>query len=544
MPDRHSRGGIFRAFESADLGIDGALELLSDEREPSGDLVLLQIKAGTSYFRDGKCRLTSDRDHFESWARYSVPVVGIVCDPDTGEARWVDISKHLRRHPQRVSDGPYTIEIPAKQAFSVETFTAFAAWFRRATRPVTSVEVTPNLLIRDWHPRDAEPTLALLAAIALDYPGFDTWLQRKWNEPKASKKVVEVDGAIAAFSMWEPKDERNLKLQTFMVGPRFRGTGIGQHLLYHEIRTWAADAHIERAYVTVANNKADLISYFRNFGFRVEGVAANRYDRKNAAAELIMAKHLVRKTIRTPDELEEIVEKVSQRVWGVTSSQPRPFGLRSEDFAIPARVPDVWLELDRAISTVSPRMQLVDSEGHALIQHDDESLMRELYPLRLHLADKTYVIVPIYPRWAEAMLLERTPHTQLKLRIDNVYYCYPKLKRFAKGDHVIFYETKSGGGIGAARGSAVVQEVLIDRPETLYAKYAELGIYHLDDVKRHARQDGRAMAIKFALFEPFPTLVELARIRQLLGNQINVQGLTRISRNQFEAIRDQGLASP
>ena len=90
----------------------------------------------------------------------------------------------------------------------------------------------------------------------------------------------------------------------------------------------------------------------------------------------------------------------------------------------------------------------------------------------------------------------------------------------------------------------MVQEVQIAKPEVLYEQFARLGIYHLDDVKRHAKHSGRAMAIKFALFEPFPTLVRLARIRQLLGNQSNLQGLTPISRDQFEAIRNQGLASP
>ena len=77
----------------------------------------------------------------------------------------------------------------------------------------------------------------LLSTIALDYPGFDHWLNKKFGDPTASKKVVLVGNVIAAFSMWQAKDNRNVKLQTFIVGP-YRGTAIGQHLLYHEIRTW------------------------------------------------------------------------------------------------------------------------------------------------------------------------------------------------------------------------------------------------------------------------------------------------------------------
>lgn len=44
-------GAIFRPFESNDLGVDGAIELLTDEREPSGNIVLAQIKTGPSYIR-------------------------------------------------------------------------------------------------------------------------------------------------------------------------------------------------------------------------------------------------------------------------------------------------------------------------------------------------------------------------------------------------------------------------------------------------------------------------------------------------------------
>src|SRR5438270_12948461 len=83
-------GGIFRSFDHADLGIDGAIEFLTDLREPSGDMVLVQIKAGASYIRDGRFYVVTDKDHFETWVRYGLPVGGIVCSEATGEARWVD----------------------------------------------------------------------------------------------------------------------------------------------------------------------------------------------------------------------------------------------------------------------------------------------------------------------------------------------------------------------------------------------------------------------------------------------------------------------
>jgi hypothetical protein len=81
-------GAIFRQFENADLGIDGAIELLTDGREPSGDIVLVQIKAGPSYVRNGRFYIDADKNHFETWSRYALPVVGIICEPKLREAGW------------------------------------------------------------------------------------------------------------------------------------------------------------------------------------------------------------------------------------------------------------------------------------------------------------------------------------------------------------------------------------------------------------------------------------------------------------------------
>ena len=56
-------GGIFRCFETADIGIDAAIEFLTPEREPSGDVVLVQIKAGQSYIKCGRFYIGADREN-------------------------------------------------------------------------------------------------------------------------------------------------------------------------------------------------------------------------------------------------------------------------------------------------------------------------------------------------------------------------------------------------------------------------------------------------------------------------------------------------
>jgi ribosomal protein S18 acetylase RimI-like enzyme len=530
---------LCREFNSSDVGIDAAIELLTDARESSGDFVLAQIKAGKSYIKNGQFFVRADRDHFETWSRYSVPVIGIVFNPDNNEARWVDISEYLLQNPEIVNQGPYTIEAPATNPFSVAGFPKLLNRFRRSPATATTTTTPPNLLIRAWRANDAKPTRALLSTIAPDYPGFDKWLTRKFSDSKASKKVVVVGKAVAAFSMWQEKDERNVKLQTFIVGPRFRGTSIGPHLLYHELCTLARNPKLQRIFVTVASSKPELIAYFRAFGFRVEGVAAHRYPRR--AAELIMTKHFVRRIVYTPADLDSLAKMLATVIWGLTDAASSRFGVTASDLALPASLPKLSLTLDDSETTVIPRIVLAQKSGRKLLIHDDESLMREFFPLRIHLANKRYVIIPIYRVWVDGMLSSTGRHSPLKLRTDHVYYCYPKIPKLLKGDLVLFYETKANDGRGAAIGSAVVQEVLIDKPEKLFRRFARLGIYQLADVEKHANVQGNAMAIKFALFEHFSAPVILARIRAVLQNSATMQGLTPIKRGAFEIIRTEGL---
>ena len=311
--------------------------------------------------------------------------------------------------------------------------------------------------------------------------------------------------------------------------------------MYHELRTWAIDPRIERVHVTVASSKSELIAYFRIFGFRVEGFSPRRYPRP--AAELIMAKHFLRSVIRTRDDLTLLAHDLYARLWGLSDLQASRFGVSGPDLAVPGLLPPLTMQIDFRESTAKSRIVLRESNGREVLCHNDESLMRELFPLRLHLRDKRYVIVPIYPDWVEAMLSTSGPHTPLKLRVDHVYYCYRKISDLDTGDLVLFYEPKAGGGRGAAIGAAVVQEVVIDSSSALFDRFSNLGVYKLHDIQAHENRHGQAMAIKFSLFESFPRPVALAEIRGHLGHTTNVQGLTPIERDAFENIRTQGLSS-
>jgi len=61
----------------------------------------LQIKSGVSY-RTGKGDYVVPVEHHaDLWRRSTVPVFGIVYDPDDSQLRWVDLTGYLRAHPDQ-----------------------------------------------------------------------------------------------------------------------------------------------------------------------------------------------------------------------------------------------------------------------------------------------------------------------------------------------------------------------------------------------------------------------------------------------------------
>jgi ribosomal protein S18 acetylase RimI-like enzyme/predicted transcriptional regulator len=415
----------------------------------------------------------------------------------------------------------------------------------RPPRRSSSVPPRPPVLsIRNWKPRDLPATRALLRPLRRDYPGFDRWLSGKLRSAKTVKVVVAVDQDLAAFAMSERKDRANVKLQTFVVAPGFRRQAIGQHLLYHEIRRWSADPAVERVYVTVASNRAEIVECFRYFGFRIEGLAVRRYPRRSSATELVMAKHFVREVVRTGPQVRRLADRIARTIWGIQGSRPARFGVVAGDLLFPAVLPAARLVVDGREGTSASRIRVLSSTGVELLGYDDEELVRQFHPLRLHLPQKRYLVVPIHREWVARMLAPTGTFLRLRLRVKNVYYCYPRHRALARGDYVLFYETQSHGGRGAIIGAAVVSDVKTAAPEALWSSFASLGVYSKEQVREHANRAGDAMAIVFTLFEPFARDVDLDEVRRLLGRETRFQALSAISRDEFEGIRRQGLAEP
>jgi hypothetical protein len=119
-------GWFFREQSVSDHGVDAQVEEIVDGK-PTGKLIALQIKTGTSYFRPlGKDFVFyGEQRHLDYWTHHRLPVYIILHNPDTGLTLW---QKFERRLVKKTAKG-WSITIPsanvlnehAKRYFEMET---------------------------------------------------------------------------------------------------------------------------------------------------------------------------------------------------------------------------------------------------------------------------------------------------------------------------------------------------------------------------------------------------------------------------------------
>lgn len=107
-----------------DFGVDALIEVVDGE-ELSGVMVAVQIKSGLSYCTPTSCTIPIKAGHASYWAKYQLPVVGIVYDPSEAVAYWVDLKSHVAR---RGTDALRATKF-AKTAFNRFDRTGFAKFF-------------------------------------------------------------------------------------------------------------------------------------------------------------------------------------------------------------------------------------------------------------------------------------------------------------------------------------------------------------------------------------------------------------------------------
>jgi hypothetical protein len=125
-----------------DIGRDAFVDIVDivDGTDVTGGVICVQVKSGPSHFHDNQWVIPGKPADFTLWRESTVPVFGIVHDPDTDAVRWVNLSHAaalaLDGYLSPVVSGPFgvwAIPVPDDNRLD-QDLTAFLAAAETALR--------------------------------------------------------------------------------------------------------------------------------------------------------------------------------------------------------------------------------------------------------------------------------------------------------------------------------------------------------------------------------------------------------------------------
>jgi predicted nucleic acid-binding protein/predicted GNAT family acetyltransferase/predicted transcriptional regulator len=175
------------------------------------------------------------------------------------------------------------------------------------------------------------------------------------------------------------------------------------------------------------------------------------------------------------------------------------------------------------------------------------SFERLFFPAKIKDLDIPTFIVPIKAHWASqlfdyvsanATLLGSKP--ELTWNRENVYYRSSQKCGIVPNSRILWY--LSGQGNNARNqciiGCSYLDDVEIDKPKVLWAKYKRIGVYEWKHIYKQAKGDvdKEIMAISFSDTEIFNSPISLSRIQKELKNKSTFQSPLKVTNTIFEEI--------
>lgn len=136
-----SSGYVFQEVDLRnDYGKDAYVDLV-DGQEVTGTCVALQIKSGVSYRRPCGYGIPLDSEHLSVWRGSTLPIAGIVHDPQDGELYWCNITSFLQQ-----LEGDPPSYIPVNNTSHLNSRTLHSTFKEEMLRVAKHMSVGPSIL--------------------------------------------------------------------------------------------------------------------------------------------------------------------------------------------------------------------------------------------------------------------------------------------------------------------------------------------------------------------------------------------------------------
>lgn len=140
---------LFAERPGPDFGLDGYAEAIMDNNV-TGRLIGVQVKCGKSYFKEATKTgwiFRGELKHLDYWREHTLPVIVVICDPDTKECFWVEVGPDSSI--ARTSAG-WSIEVPSTNLLgstSIKALTRVAANTTTEERNLARLRADTSLML-------------------------------------------------------------------------------------------------------------------------------------------------------------------------------------------------------------------------------------------------------------------------------------------------------------------------------------------------------------------------------------------------------------
>jgi len=312
------------------------------------------------------------------------------------------------------------------------------------------------------------------------YPGFPQWLAKTINSSETIFNVAYRDGRAVGVAIWKLKGNRTAKLSTLFVIEEYRRSGIGRNLILTCLQQWKAE-NIRRAFVTTA--KVELVPFFERYGFWVEGVGREIYERERHEPEWFLTKLL----FHEPDlRKQDTVNKAKILFPEIIQSSYNPLGRKEVN----------QIYCNNAV------IQLKALDETFINKFPLHTWFNLTYPAESFFTPQTAYIIPIRPQFL----------IQIFQAGKTVYYGRCSCTQDdMRGALLLFYASSPISGVVAI---ARIIDRYIGTPPQLYSDLGMKGVLSLQEIGIEGQ---RRQAVEFDHLMPLQQVISLS---DLISNGI------------------------
>lgn len=430
--------------------------------------------------------------------------------------RWVEFEPRLTVAPKAESE----VEVAAASVLAkFATKPAAAPPKRRRNTELGQFHIGPH------RAEDRDRVVAYLEQLEESYPDIAKWIRKDDGTDKVWEKVlngeyrltVARNGAdVVGFCLGQQKDDRNAKISTFYVDPRWQRLHIGHRLLRRELEHLMATG-VRHVMVTFGHEQYESMhSFFRKYGFTVEGISPQRY--RDNSYEVVMGKRLHHATVDASG-FHRFVEYDVFRLQGyavdVLDDESFLANPRQSLFSLPTSSPGQRYYV-RTTTRPDPE-GLVDDVRKAAKSHQAYPVVASLYgfpadiplpngvlvldalalevmfePIHIQRPDDRDLIIPIQPQFVRQLFPAPAQSTlqpsKLGLRTNNVYYRQARGHTdLRRGSRLFFYESHPPKGVKGRGvfGYGRLSQIHVASPKQLHSKHGGLGAWSAARIAEH-----------------------------------------------------------